>query len=193
MLPMWPNFNRVPVWFWLLIVAAFFGFGLYASTEDFDADAAMNGFLQTLTAALFLGGLFWIGQGAKVLLRLRALDQRAVEAEGRVVDVYGISEQVRSTGSFGSGSRTVTQHYLIYRFGHPDGETTTPTMCVDAELAKSLRKGGPIAVRYLPDRPQVSAPKHVAIRQVKVLRALQLVAGIALVVWSAGWLAPGVF
>lgn len=193
MLPMWPNFNRLPVWFWLLIVAAFFGFGLYASTEDFDADAAMNGFLQTLTAALFLGGVFWIAQGAKVLLRLRALDQRAVEVEGRVVDHYAISERVRKTGAFAAGTTSVTQHYLVYRFSHPDGETTTPTICVDATLAKNLRKGGPIAVRYLPDRPRVSAPKHVAIRQVKILRALQLVAGAALVVWTVGWLAPGVF
>ena len=192
MLPVWPNTDRIPLWCWLLLVAGFVGVGFLVSMPDFDHDAAAFRVLQAVAGIVLAGGLFWTWRGGLVLLRIRALRRRGVEGDAVVTELYASRQRVKRSGAFEAGTKIVTQHFLAYRLRHPGGETTCRRMRIDRRLAESLRQGATLRVYYLPDKPRVSAPVGIAIREVAVHRWLQLIAGVALAVWSAGWLAPGV-
>jgi hypothetical protein len=192
MLPIWPNTDRIPVWFWLLLVAAFIGVGFAVSDPDFDHDAAFFHMLQVIAGTVLAVGVLWAWRGGLVLLRIRALRHRAAEGDAVVTDLWSSSQRVKRTGPLEVGHSTLTHYFLAYRFGHPGGEAECKRIRIDKKLAATLRKGATFRVYYLPDRPQVSAPVGIAIREVEVHRWIQLVAGVVLIIWSVGWLAPGV-
>lgn len=192
MLPIWPNTDKIPIWFWLLLAAGFIGVALVVSSPGFDMYAAGERFRQALVIALMAGGVFWMWHGGLTLLRVRALTKRGVAGEAEITDLYASSQRVQRSGTFAVGHTTITQHFLTYRFQHPGGEATAGPMSIDRKLAGGLKKGGTVRIRFLPEKPKVSAPENIAIAQVRIMRALQLAAGLALFAWAAIWLAPGV-
>lgn len=192
MLPIWPDTDRIPVWFWLLAIAALFAVGLLASMPGFDMEAAVLRLRQSVAGAVLAFGLFQVWRGGRVLWRLCALREHGVEGEAEVTDLHATRQRSKRSGPFAVGRTILTQYFLAYRLKHPGGETICRPMRIDRKLAESLRQGGTVRVRYLPDRPHVSAPVGIAVRQVELMRTLQLVAGLALMIWSTGWLAPGV-
>lgn len=192
MLPIWPNTDRIPVWCWLLAIVVIVGGTLLGASTGLDEETVIQRLKQAIAAAVLGAGFFWAWHGGRTLLRLRALRNHGVRGEADVIDLWASSQRVERTGPFAVGSNVITQYFLIYRLTLPSGVFANRPMSIDSKLAKRLRKGGTVQVRYMPDRPKVSAPEDIAVGQVKVTRAIQLGAGLALIVWSMGWLAPGV-
>lgn len=193
MLPIWPNTDNIPLWFWLLLIVVLIGIGFGAAEGGIDPDVAILRLQQAIAAIVLAAGLFWIWMGAKVILRLRALRRNSVEGEAKITEFYSSSMRVEQTSAL-SVTKTsyVAQHFLTYRLKHPAGEISSKRMRIDDKLAADLKEGGTLKVRYLADRPHISAPADIAVRKVEIMRAAQLVAGLALVIWSVGWLSPGV-
>jgi|GEM_PF-3089845 len=192
MLPVFPNTDRIPLWFWLLAVVAFIGVALLVSSPDFDVHAAGLRLRQGIALAILGGGLFWIWHGGRTLWRLRALMRHSMDGVAEITELKASSQRVKRSGPFAVGTTTLTQHFLAYRFKHQFGEASVGPMRIDRDLAVSLEGAKRLKVRYLTNRPQVSAPAGIAVRQVQAFRAMQLAAGLALAIWAVGWLAPGV-
>lgn len=191
MLPVWPNTNAIPLWVWLLAVVGFIGIGLWVSTPDFDADLAMHRVRQGIAFGIIVVGLLWSWWGGRVLLQLRALDERGVVTRADGLRLWSSSQVVRTSGPISSRTSVTTQCFLAYRFEHPGGKAHCRRMRVDDALWQSLRDVQEMPVRYLPDRPSVSRPEALALPPVWFLRGFQLAAGLALVGWSVFALSPG--
>ena len=81
-------------------------------------------------------------------LELKQLTERGVDATGTVV----------SMPSF-RGKSGVPTRQLRYEFQDQLGATHTHTITVSESERTQYVEGGPIAIVYLPDKPQVSAAK----------------------------------
>jgi len=190
-MPIWPDTDRIPVWFWLVLVACMFAVGLWASTPDFDGELAMERVRQGIALMLLVGGLLWAWWGGRVLWRIRALGVYGTGGEAEVTRHWSARQRVRRSGRFETGNAWTTQHFIAYRFAHPSGETACPRMRIDPHLWQSLRVGRRMPIVYLADRPAVSRPACLALGPVVFTRGLQFLAGMGLAMWSAIGLAPG--
>jgi hypothetical protein len=107
---------------------------------------------------------FWIGLPVVALLAA-ACWMGAMHAEDRVITERAVYERgVLTTGTVVKktlyhrtyqGEQT---HYITYSFRTPEGSTFRKEIRIESHVWNTLREGGPLTIRYVPDRPSQNLP-----------------------------------
>lgn len=103
-----------------------------------------------LPVILFFAAVSWTGvwYAADQIMTERAVYQRGVVIAGTVVEKIFL----RNTDA---GEQA---HYVAYQFGPPAGATISNKIRIESAAWHRLREKGPIAIRYVPDKPELNLP-----------------------------------
>lgn len=123
-----------------------------ASHEPTKGRLSLPNFVAGLLVMLLLTGAGW---GAAYYAYSRLSIKRAVYRDG----IRTVGRVLHKTSSSPSNRSTV-QLYLTYAFEAPNGRITNEVE-VDEVLWSRSKEGAPIAVRYLPDTPEMNLPEGV--------------------------------
>jgi hypothetical protein len=112
--------------------------------------ATRRGFWIGLPVILFFAAISWMGvwYSAGQITTERTVYQRGVLVAGTVVERLHFRP-------IEVGEQT---HYVAYKFQTPADVTVRNEIRIDPEVWNCLTQNGPIAIRYVPDKPELNLP-----------------------------------
>jgi hypothetical protein len=114
-------------------------------------------------ALAVLGVIFLIA--APVLAMVIANQSNRAAQRQRLLNERGVDATAVITRVWRDGGED-DRHMVSYRFDAGDGKAEAP-----ARIWKSLKAGGPLAIRYVPGRPQINHPAAWAVSRAPMLLA----------------------
>ena len=109
-----------------------------------------QGFWIGLPVVLFFAGISWTGfwYAADQIITERMVYQSGKQIIGTVVKKI-LFHQTKN------GEQV---HYIAYKFRTPANVTVSNKIRIEFVVWNSLRENGPIAIRYVPNRPELNLP-----------------------------------